>query len=117
MVQPYFPFVNLITEYFPISGVKMIDSNIIYNNIKELCKKQGITITQFERILNFGEGSISKWRSSYPSIYRVFYVAKYFNVSIDYLVGRTQITSLSDDIFKRSRYNINTNRKTKIEQR
>ena len=76
----------------------MIDYNIIYNNIKELCKKQGVTIAQFERILNFGEGSISKWRSSYPSIYRVFYVAEYFNVSIDYLVGRTQITSLSDDI-------------------
>lgn len=56
--------------------------------INKFCKENGISISQLERELGFGKGTISKWKSSSPSLDKVIAIADYFNVDMDYLIGR-----------------------------
>lgn len=66
--------------------------SILYQRIKELCYRHDITIASLESTLGFGNASIKKWgKSSSPSIDKIVKVATYFDVSIDYLMGRTDI--------------------------
>lgn len=70
----------------------------IYDRIKTLCKSYGITVKKLEEDLGFGHSSINKWESlSSPSIDKVIKVATYFNVSVDYLLGKTDYNMLADD--------------------
>lgn len=67
-------------------------ASIVYERIKRLCAKKGITIAKLESDLSFGNASIKKWeKMSSPSIDKVVKVATYFDVSIDYLMGRSDI--------------------------
>ena len=69
-------------------------TSVLYQRIKELCARKGITISKLELDLGFGNSSIKKWeKSSSPSIDKIVKVATYFDVSIDYLTGRTDIES------------------------
>lgn len=61
----------------------------LVKKIKELITEKGTTLAQLERILNFSNGSIARWNKSSPSIDKVDKVAKYFDVSLDYLLGKT----------------------------
>lgn len=61
----------------------------IVNRIKELAEEKGTTLAGLERTLSISHGSIRKWDSSSPSIDKVDKVAKYFNISLDYLLGKT----------------------------
>ena len=61
--------------------------SILYERIKSLCKKKGITVSRLETELGFGTSSIKKWeKTSSPSIDKVMKVASYFDVSVDYLL-------------------------------
>ena len=67
-------------------------ASIVYERIKRLCAKKGITIAKLESDLGFGNASIKKWeKMCSPSIDKVVKVATYFDVSIDYLMGRSDI--------------------------
>lgn len=71
----------------------------LYQRIKELCETRGINITKLENELGFGAASIGKWKNSIsPSVDKVVKVANYFNVSVDYLVGRTNLTNPISDL-------------------
>lgn len=61
----------------------------LYERIKELSTGQKISIRQLEEKLNYGNGTIGRWKKSNPSIDKVQKVADYFHVSVDYLLGRT----------------------------
>lgn len=63
--------------------------------IKQLAKESGTNMTKLEQELGFGNGTILKWDKASPSIDKLQAVADYFNVSIDYLTGRT-----NEDYFK-----------------
>lgn len=65
------------------------DKHALYENIKMLCKEYGITVAQLELDSGLTRGSVSKWPSTFPSWDKLLKVAEYFNVSIDFLVGRT----------------------------
>lgn len=62
----------------------------IVKRIKELCYEKDITVAYLERTLGFGNSSIYRWDTSSPSIDKVDKVAKYFNVSINFLIGKTE---------------------------
>ena len=49
-----------------------------------------MTIAELERALNFSQGSIGKWDKQSPSSERLQKVADYFQVSTDYLLGRSE---------------------------
>ena len=59
---------------------------MIVENIRKLCRKQGITITELERTLGLGNGTIARWDSSSPSVIRVKVVADHFGVTVDSLL-------------------------------
>lgn len=56
--------------------------------IKQLVYQKGITISELERRINLSNGQIRKWSHQTPGIDKVQKVADYFNVSVDYLLGR-----------------------------
>lgn len=62
---------------------------MLLERIKELCKKRGITVSELENRVGFGKNSIYKWKTQSPKIETLQKVADYFNVSTDYLLGRT----------------------------
>lgn len=62
--------------------------NTLYLNIKDLAKNHKISLSQLERELGFGNGTISSWKKSAPSSDKLEKVADYFHVSTDYLLGR-----------------------------
>lgn len=64
---------------------------MLLNRIKELANERKMTIAELERKVDFGQGSISKWAKQSPSSERLKIVADYFDVSTDYLLGRTDI--------------------------
>ena len=54
--------------------------------IRELCKKNGITIAALERKLGMGNGTIASSKSNYMRSDRLKAVADYFHVSMEYLM-------------------------------
>lgn len=56
--------------------------------VERITSKTGLKLAQIERELGFGNGTIRKWDTSFPSIDKVVAVADLINVSIDYLAGR-----------------------------
>lgn len=62
---------------------------MLFERIKELCKKRGISISELENRIGFGKNSIYKWKTQSPKAETLQKVADYFHVSTDYLLGRT----------------------------
>lgn len=66
---------------------------LLLNRIKQLCVNNHITITELERVLKFGNGTIHNWDKVDPSVERVKAVAEYFGIGIDYLMSNLTIPS------------------------
>ena len=54
-------------------------------------------MAELERKLDFSNGSLRKWGSSMPSGDKIEKVADYFNVSTDYLLGRTNNPNIANN--------------------
>lgn len=54
--------------------------------IKELCKKNKISVNKLETDLGFGTGYVSKLNKSTPNVKKIKLIADYFHVSVDYLM-------------------------------
>jgi transcriptional regulator with XRE-family HTH domain len=54
-----------------------------------LCELKGINIEYLGTKLELGAKAIYKWDKSSPKVDTIIKVADYFNVSIDYLIGRS----------------------------
>lgn len=61
----------------------------IKSRIKDLANEHHISIAELERKLDFANGSVTKWDKQSPSAERLQKVADYFDVTTDYLLGRT----------------------------
>ncbi|CEV65392.1 TPA: helix-turn-helix transcriptional regulator [Streptococcus pneumoniae] len=57
--------------------------------VKELCRRQGISLNTLEERIGFSRNSLYSWKNSEPKPKKLNAVADYFNVSTDYLLGRT----------------------------
>lgn len=62
---------------------------ILLKRILALCEMRGIGISKLEKLSDLSQNSINKWDRSIPSGDKIQKVADYFDVSIDYLMGRT----------------------------
>ena len=79
----------------------METESITYQRIKELCAKHQTTIQKLEKELGLSNASIQKWKYiNTPSVNNIIKVANDFNVSIDFILGRTEIESNISDIMK-----------------
>ncbi|MDR0923648.1 MAG: helix-turn-helix transcriptional regulator [Hungatella sp.] len=57
----------------------------VFERIENLRKSQKISQGKLEKELGFSNGSISKWKTSMPTLERLQKIADYFGVTIDYL--------------------------------
>ena len=55
---------------------------MLYERIRELCRERGISISQLERELGFGKGSISKIDKHKPSMDKMQKMADFLGVSV-----------------------------------
>lgn len=62
----------------------------VFDRIKILCKNRGITLAKLEDELEFSRNSLYAWKKKNPSGTNLSKVADYFNVSVDYLLGRDE---------------------------
>ena len=59
---------------------------MLYNNIKNVCKNKGISISTVEKMANLSNGTICKWKKSSPTVDNLQAVAKVLKVSISKLL-------------------------------
>lgn len=66
---------------------------LIAQRIKDLMKSEKLTQMQLARALGVGQSSVSDWikAKSEPSIENLWKLADFFDVSVDYLIGRKEI--------------------------
>ena len=58
----------------------------ITERIRELCRKNGTSVTKLEKALGYGNGSITKDSTKSLKCDRAIAIARYFNVSVEYLL-------------------------------
>lgn len=68
-----------------------------FERIKELAKSRGVTLGSLEEKLNLSRNSIYTIKNKKPSAERLQLIADYFNVSTDYLLGRTDNPNIADN--------------------
>ena len=64
--------------------------------IKQLANDRGISLPTLEAELGFGNSTIVKWDKSTPNAEKLNAVAKYFGVSMDYLLNGVDEDGLSE---------------------
>ena len=71
---------------------------ITFERVKELCQKQKISFNDLENKLEFGKNSLYGLKKSQPNSQIVTKIADYFDVSTDYLLGRTDNPNVANNI-------------------
>lgn len=74
----------------------------LFERVKKLADSRGISIAELERRLKLSPNVLYKLKTQKPSTDRVETLADFFNVSVDYLLGRT------DDPKIQGQYDIDT---------
>lgn len=69
----------------------------IVERIELLCEEQETTFAAVERKCGLSNGSIRRWGTNTPSTDKIQKVADYFNVSLDFLQGRTDYRYVISD--------------------
>lgn len=72
----------------------------VFDRIKNLANSRGKSIVDVEADLGLSKNYLYKWKKSAPNSTKLIEVADYFNVSTDYLLGRTEdpTVTLNDEI-------------------
>lgn len=68
-----------------------------FEKIKELAKQRGITLVQLEEKLGYSRNTLYKLKTQKPNAERIAEIADYFNVSTDYLLGRTDNPAIAKE--------------------
>ncbi|WP_368652401.1 helix-turn-helix domain-containing protein [Ornithinibacillus sp. 4-3] len=87
----------------------------LVEKIKLLCNEKNVTFAEVERKVGISNGQIRRWDNSSPKIENVQKVADYFDVSTDYLLGRTNKKRYNDALTEKDEKDI-AKRMAKIRQ-
>lgn len=60
-----------------------------FDILKKLCDEQGISVNTLEERIELGKNTLYSWKKNTPKGSNLIKVADYFDVSTDYLLGRT----------------------------
>lgn len=69
----------------------------VFEKVKELAKKHGISLNTLEDNLGYGRNSLYSLKNKKPNAERLQEIADYFQVSTDYLLGRTDNPKIAQD--------------------
>lgn len=78
----------------------------LYEKIKLLAEGQKISIRRLEENLGYGNGTIRRWEKQTPGIDKIQSVADYFNVSVDYLLGREEAITQKETELRKALENV-----------
>ncbi|HHJ7273495.1 TPA: helix-turn-helix domain-containing protein, partial [Streptococcus pyogenes] len=70
---------------------------ITFERIKELAKKQGLSINSLEEKMGYSRNTIYALKRNKPGSEKLQEIADYFHVSTDYLLGRTDNPAIAKD--------------------
>ena len=70
---------------------------LTFERIKELANKQGLSINALEEKLGYSRNTLYSLKKQKASTERMQEIADYFNVSTDYLLGRTDNPVIAND--------------------
>lgn len=68
-----------------------------FDRLKFLADRQGMSINDVESKIGLGTNTLYSWKKKVPSCTNLQKVADFFNVSVDYLLGRTDNPKVNDD--------------------
>ena len=91
-------FLELILKIF-FCNARKVDITMIlaFDKIKELADKQGISLNTLEERLGYSTNYLYSLKKGNPKSDRLQEIADYFNVSTDYLLGRTDNPRIASD--------------------
>lgn len=70
---------------------------LTFERIKELANKQGLSINALEEKLGYSRNTLYSLKKQKASTERMQEIADYLNVSLDYLLGRTDNPNIAGD--------------------
>ncbi|MGJ0021873.1 helix-turn-helix domain-containing protein [Streptococcus canis] len=70
---------------------------ITFERIKELAQKQGLSINSLEERMGYSRNTIYAIKRNQPGSEKLQQIADYFNVSTDYLLGRTDNPKIANN--------------------
>ena len=71
----------------------------LYERIRMLCEKKGNSIAKLEKDCGFDNSTIKKSKStSTPGVDKIKVIARYFGVTVDYILGLTDIPTPADEL-------------------
>lgn len=62
----------------------------LVERIRSLAREKGMSLTVLEQKLGLGNGTIGRWTKVSPNTDKLNRIAEYFDVSLDYLLGKTE---------------------------
>ncbi|EJP20995.1 DNA-binding helix-turn-helix protein [Streptococcus oralis SK304] len=69
-----------------------------FEKVRELAKKQGLSLNQVEEKLGYSKNTLYSLKRQKVSSERLQEIADYFNVSTDYLLGRTDNPAIAGNL-------------------
>lgn len=72
---------------------------LTFERIKELANKQGLSINALEEKLGYSRNTLYSLKKQKASTERMQEIADYLNVSLDYLLGRTDNPTIAGDSY------------------
>lgn len=76
----------IISKFCAIHILNIGGEELLYDNVKRICKEKGIPISRLEEELEFPRSYICKWNDNEPGIRKVQKVADYLGVPIEKLL-------------------------------
>ncbi len=66
---------------------------LVAERIRELMKEQGLNQVQLASKIGVKQNTVSAWllKKKEPCIHSLWAIADYFQISVDYLIGRSEI--------------------------
>ena len=71
-----------------------------FDRIKDLAKQKGISLNALEKKLGYSRNTLYSMKDKKPNAERVSEIAAYFQVSTDYLLGRTDEPSIARKFYQ-----------------
>ncbi|RBP89354.1 transcriptional regulator with XRE-family HTH domain [Cytobacillus firmus] len=74
-----------------------------FDRLKKLCDSQGISVNKLEEKIGLSKNTLYSWKKNTPKGSNLIKVSDYFDVSTDYLLGRTdkkRIDEIKNDPYK-----------------
>ena len=68
-----------------------------FEKVRELARKKGLSLNQVEEKLGYSKNTLYSLKRQKVSSERLQEIADYFNVSTDYLLGRTDNPAIAND--------------------